>query len=107
MTKKVLNDRIRDTAGMMLDNIGVAPGNEAWAIRDVCHECPERDDHCGIGCDRKGKRYLEKTMVDRVIIEIREDDIRIGFADTDGNEYTMDDLNATVFMDRDEALEVL
>lgn len=87
---------------------GLAPDNELWAIRDTCYQCPEFDDHCGIDCNKKGQRYLEKTIIDVVKVVIREHaECHLEITDVDGNQYTERDLGLWIFTKREEAVEQL
>lgn len=119
------------TLGIQLNNAlyetGLAPGSELWAIRDTCYECPEYDDHCGIGCDKKGQRYLEKTKITEVRVVIRESverhleiidaddslairkstECHLEIVDADNNQYTKEDLGLRIFTKREEAVEQL
>ena len=31
----------------------IKPGDKIWVIRESCYNCPDYDDHCGIGCKKK------------------------------------------------------
>lgn len=108
-----LNDAIHDIH-RVLEDIGFAPGNEIWAVRKACYNCPEYDDHCGIGCKKKGKQYLEKTHLAEVKIRMMaKGGSRLEFIDDENNSYNAHDLTTQslkkykLFTSREEALEIL
>lgn len=107
-----LNDAIQDIH-KVLEDIGLAPGNEIWAVRKACYNCPEYDDHCGIACKKKDKRYLEKTYLAEVKIRMTKCGFQLEFVDDEDNSYNAHDFdnaeleNCKVFTNREEALEIL
>ena len=109
--RKNQNDRLNSAVAAVnriLDDLGLAPGNEIWTIKDACHDCPEQEDHCQSDCKIKEKRYLEKTRVFKTQIEIREDDtFELIIIDEDDNKYDTDDIDVSLFVERNDALEKL
>lgn len=92
----------------------IRPGDTIWAIRSACYNCPNYDDHCGIDCKKKEKRYLEKTAVKKVTMVVEQEnnglefgDVSIKFTDIDDNEYSILNMCNDVFANREEALEAL
>lgn len=70
-------------------------------------------DGCGKTCEKRTKRYLEKTKVlkTRAVVEQHQSECNnsftLEFTDVDGNQYTLDDLDKTVFTNREDALNAL
>lgn len=70
-------------------------------------------DGCGKTCEKRTKRYLEKTKVlkTRTVVEQHQSEcnnsVTLEFTDVDGNQYTLDDLDKTVFTNREDALNAL
>lgn len=91
-----------------LDGMGLAPGCEIYVIRDACFECPDKDDHCTVGCDRKVCRYMEKTSVFRTKVEYTEDgSFDICVIDSEGESHMGNDHGKTLFTDRQDAIRAL
>lgn len=87
---------------------GLSPGDEIWVIRDACHDCSEYDDHCQIGCTKKGKKYLEKTHVVKVTFTIGSGTLpSCTFRDEEGESFAPKDVHVSVFTNKEEALEAL
>lgn len=99
-----------DRVKKVLDDMGISPGSEVFMLRDACYRCPDRDDHCGIDCTTKDKKYVEKTMVDEACVILGASEsgpgCRLKIA-IDGVEYDEDSIGNLVFTDRKEALESL
>ena len=101
-------ERLAETMNKELGKIGLAPGNEIWVIRNGCYECPDKDDHCQIDCEKKSKKYLEHTKIIRAGIVIGDGMLpTYKFTDEEMNEFSLSAINVTVFTNREEALEKL
>lgn len=93
--------------------LGIEPYDDIWVIRWACHKCKKMQDGCGKTCEKRTKRYLEKTKVlkTRAVVEQHQSECNnsftLEFTDVDGNQYTLDDLDKTVFTNREDALNAL
>lgn len=96
-----------------INSLGIEPYDDIWVIRWACHKCKKMQDGCGKTCEKRTKRYLEKTKVlkTRAVVEQHQSECNnsftLEFTDVDGNQYTLDDLNKNVFTSRDSALDAL
>lgn len=101
-------EKIAEIMELELSKFGLSPGDEIWTIRNMCYECPNQDDHCQIDCQKKNKKYLEKTKILKTSISIGDGILPTHtFIDTDMNEFSMKDINVSVFTDREEAIDKL
>lgn len=101
-----LQEEYRDIENA-IKKYGLGVGAKVWIIRNICKTCPKSDDQC-FDCLRKTKKYLEKSEILRVNITLRGDEIpAISFVDTELSEFSITDLNKTVFIDKEEAIEKL
>lgn len=102
-----LKEQVDNVTGVLFD-IGITPGDEIWVIRSACYECSEHDDHCGIGCKNKDKKYLEKIVIASISINIQiGNNVVVYFKGNDGETYKDADLGKTVFTNREDALNLL
>lgn len=96
-----------------LSDEGFGISNPIWRVNTACTNCPEREDHCGIGCQIEDSHYLQKTKVIKIEIVLNlhsnSEDLRhkLKFTDDSGLEFTMDDIGVTVFDNQKTAIERL
>lgn len=91
-----------------LTKLNLAPGDTIWVIRNICDECPEKNNQCRTNCKEKDKNYLEKTSILRAGITIGDGMLPVyKFTDAENESFSITDIGVTVFRNKEEAVKKL
>lgn len=104
-------EKCTKTVVEILHENGLGLGSHVWRIHTACVNCPEWDDHCGIGCKRKGYHYLQKVKIVKIEFSLKLDKESqkpcLTFTDNDDLTFDISDIDTTVFQTREDALTKL
>lgn len=90
-----------------LEDLGISPKSKIWKLHRCCKACPNEKENCGLNCRDADSWRISPLTIQSVNLLINEDSFSVAFLDSNGDSFGIDDLNRTIFTDKEKLAKVV